>query len=170
MAKGTVGDRRVAVRREHGNRLLERPQVEHVLQDRRAQPMEPGEIRRADQQSGEEQTLDLSYVALEQLLAESDFVSIHAPLKPKATRTRGPRQQVEARMAAKPPTKSALDPVRSRECSTVRTFICVPSAWSGPVESGSARFPCAALCHNCVEPNVAHAQASGDLQAFFVHR
>src|SRR5713226_380883 len=31
---------------------------------------------------------------------------IHAPLKPNATRTRGPRQHVEARMAAKPPIKS----------------------------------------------------------------
>src|SRR6266446_6440755 len=31
---------------------------------------------------------------------------IHAPLKPRATKTRGPRQQVDARMAAKPPTRS----------------------------------------------------------------
>src|SRR5882724_2903301 len=40
---------------------------------------------------------------------------IHAPLNPKATRTRGPRQHVDARIAASPPTKSAPDPVRSRE-------------------------------------------------------
>jgi hypothetical protein len=43
---------------------------------------------------------------------------IHAPLKPSATNTRGPRQHVEARMAAKPPTKSSPNPVRSREFST----------------------------------------------------
>src|SRR5580704_11865621 len=36
----------------------------------------------------------------------------HAPLKPRITNTRGPRQQVEAKIAAKPPTASAPEPVR----------------------------------------------------------
>ncbi len=36
---------------------------------------------------------------------------IHAPLNPKATKTSGPRQQAEARMAASPPVKSAPRPV-----------------------------------------------------------
>src|SRR5229473_4145288 len=44
---------------------------------------------------------------------------IHAPLKPRATKTRGPRQQVEARRAAKPPTKSTPEPVRSEPLSVV---------------------------------------------------
>src|SRR6266404_1700292 len=35
---------------------------------------------------------------------------IHAPLKPRVTRTSGPRQQVEARMAARPPVSSAVRP------------------------------------------------------------
>jgi hypothetical protein len=43
---------------------------------------------------------------------------IQAPLKPNATRMRGPRQHVEARMAARPPRKSAPEPARSREFST----------------------------------------------------
>ena len=32
---------------------------------------------------------------------------IHAPLTPSATKTKGPKQQVEARMAAAPPAASA---------------------------------------------------------------
>src|SRR5229473_2569226 len=95
---------------------------------------------------------------------------IHAPLKPSATRTRGPRQQVEARIAANPPTKSAPDPVRSREFSTARTLICAPLACSRLAESGSEHSCFEALYHNPVEPNAAHAQDSEDLEASFAHR
>lgn len=41
---------------------------------------------------GEEQRLGLNYVALDQLLAESDFVSIHAPLKPETHHLIGARE------------------------------------------------------------------------------
>ena len=40
----------------------------------------------------EERELGLNYVALDQLLAESDFVSIHAPLKPKTQHLIGARE------------------------------------------------------------------------------
>jgi glyoxylate reductase len=40
----------------------------------------------------EERELDLHYVALDQLLAESDFVSIHAPLKPETHHLMGARE------------------------------------------------------------------------------
>src|SRR5438270_4026235 len=56
---------------------------------------------------------------------------IHAPLKPSATRTRGPRQHVEARMAAKPPTMSAPDPVRSEPLSPISTLTWHPPASVG---------------------------------------
>src|SRR5216684_2575680 len=49
---------------------------------------------------------------------------IHAPLKPRPTKTRGPRQQVEAKMAAKPPTKRAPDPLGLDSLSLVPvTFV-----------------------------------------------
>src|SRR5205823_802482 len=41
---------------------------------------------------GEEQELGLDYVALDQLLAESDFVSIHAPQKPETHHLIGARE------------------------------------------------------------------------------
>src|SRR6266852_2926661 len=53
---------------------------------------------------------------------------IHAPLKPRATKTRGPRQQVDARMAAKPPTRSAPEPVWSEPLLAVSTL-----TWHSPV-------------------------------------
>jgi glyoxylate reductase len=40
----------------------------------------------------EERELDLAYVPLDQLLAESDFVSIHAPLKPETQHLLGARE------------------------------------------------------------------------------
>ena len=92
---------------------------------------------------------------------------IHAPLKPNATRTRGPRQQVEARIAPKPPTKSAPDPVCSREFSTAPTFIGgSPALFSWPLSKwGNVDFVCALPCRTCVEPNAARAQPSGGQQA-----
>jgi hypothetical protein len=95
---------------------------------------------------------------------------IHAPLKPRVTRTNGPRQQVDARIAAKPPTKSVPEPVRSREFSTASTFICAPLICSRHAKSGNGHSSFAALYHNSAEPNAAHAQVSGDLEASFAHR
>jgi len=40
----------------------------------------------------EEQELDLGYVPLDRLLAESDFVSVHAPLKPETHHLIGARE------------------------------------------------------------------------------
>src|SRR5438876_7745813 len=84
---------------------------------------------------------------------------IHAPLKPRATKTRGPRQQVEAKMAAKPPTRSAPEPVRSDPFSPVSTF-----TWHSPGSAdfllsklGNERGAYAALYCNCAEPIAARA-------------
>src|SRR5229473_5985691 len=97
---------------------------------------------------------------------------IHAPLKPRATRTRGPRQQVEAKMAANPPTRSAPEPVRSELLSPVS-----PLTWHSPVcyclflsKLGNERISCAVLCCNYVEPNAALALASEGRQVSAVHR
>src|SRR5882724_7928455 len=78
---------------------------------------------------------------------------IHAPLKPRATKTRGPRQQVDARMAAKPPTRSAPEPVRSEPLTPISTLTWHPPASVGFLLSklGNERDVYAALCCNCVE-------------------
>ena len=47
-----------------------------------------------------ERELDLTYVALDRLLAESDFVSIHAPLKPETTHLLGARELALMRPSA----------------------------------------------------------------------
>jgi hypothetical protein len=57
---------------------------------------------------------------------------IHAPLNPRATRTRGPRQQVEAKMAAKPPAKSAPEPLRSEALPLDSTLTCRPAGQRQP--------------------------------------
>src|SRR6266851_448450 len=97
---------------------------------------------------------------------------IHAPLKPRATKTRGPRQQVDARMAAKPPTRSAPEPVWSRPPLPVS-----PLTWHSPVryclflsKLGNELISCAVLCCNYVEPNAARALASEGRQVSAVHR
>src|SRR5216683_7988531 len=84
---------------------------------------------------------------------------IHAPLKPSATKTRGPRQQVDARMAAKPPTRSAPEPVSSEPLLAVSTL-----TWHSPVccllflsKLGNVRPAFAALCCNCAKPIAARA-------------
>src|SRR5713101_1037062 len=104
----------------------------------------------------------------------SSFVRfpIQAPLKPRATRTRGPRQQVEARTAAKPPTKSAPEPVRSDELLAVSTLTCCSPAYVclSLSELGNERIACAFLCCNCAEPNAAHALVSEGRQASAAHR
>src|SRR6266446_1388383 len=78
---------------------------------------------------------------------------IHAPLRPRATKTRGPRQQVEAKMAAKPPTRSAPEPVRSDPFSPISTFTWYPPASADFLVSklGNERGAYAVLCCNCVE-------------------
>src|SRR6266436_9439876 len=40
---------------------------------------------------------------------------IHAPLNPREIRIKGPRQHVEANMAAIPPANNAFEPVASKE-------------------------------------------------------
>src|SRR5713101_6174017 len=40
---------------------------------------------------------------------------IHAPLNPREIRIKGPRQQVEANMAANPPANNAVEPVAPNE-------------------------------------------------------
>src|SRR5229473_5517389 len=84
---------------------------------------------------------------------------IHAPLKPRATKTRGPRQQVDARMAAKPPTRSAPEPVWSEPPLALSTL-----TWHSPVccclflsKLGNEPLAFAALCCNCTEPIAARA-------------
>src|SRR5579883_1354018 len=44
---------------------------------------------------------------------------IQAPLNPRATKTSGPRQQVDARMAATPPSANALRPLLGSDKSTL---------------------------------------------------
>src|SRR5438128_8074792 len=79
---------------------------------------------------------------------------IHAPLKPRATKTRGPRQQVEAKTAAKPPTRSAPEPVWSGPLLPVSTFTWHPPASADFLLSklDNERGAYAALCCNCAEP------------------
>src|SRR5689334_22298361 len=91
---------------------------------------------------------------------------IQAPLKPNATRMRGPRQHVEARMAARPPTKSAPDPVRSREFSTVPNFICDSPAGSFLLRLGNARGAYGVPCRNSARLAAARPQASEGGQVF----
>src|SRR6266851_1661014 len=92
---------------------------------------------------------------------------IHAPLKPRATRTRGPRQQVEAKMAAKPPAKSAPEPVRLVSTLTWPSPFC---RCSFPSELGNERTACASLVCNSAEPHAAHAPISGDRRPSAEHR
>src|SRR5229473_4578868 len=97
---------------------------------------------------------------------------IHAPLKPRVTRTRGPRQHVEARMAAKPPTRSAPEPVRWEPLLPASTL-----TWRSPVycclflsKLGNERVACAALCCNCAGPNAARVPACEGRQVSSVHQ
>src|SRR5260370_9683348 len=97
---------------------------------------------------------------------------IHAPLKPRATKTRGPRQQVDARMAAKPPTRSAPEPVWSEPLLAVSTLtrhspVCCCLFLS---KLGNELISCAVLCCNYVAPNAARALASEGRQVSAVHR
>src|ERR1700730_13149057 len=96
---------------------------------------------------------------------------IHAPLKPRPTRTRGPRQHVEARMAAKPPT-SAPEPVGSEPLSPVSTL-----NWYSPVcyclflsKLGNERIACASLCCNRAAPNAARAPTCEGLRVSYAYR
>src|SRR5712671_958170 len=86
---------------------------------------------------------------------------IHAPLRPRATKTRGPRQQVEAKMAATPPTRRAPEPVRSEPLSPISTLTWHPPASVGFLLSklGNERDVYAALYCNFVEPIAARAPA-----------
>src|SRR5258708_39678070 len=53
-----------------------------------------------------------------------DKLPIHAPPKPRAMSTNGPRQQVEARIAARPPTASAVELDLELEFSgDIRSFL-----------------------------------------------
>src|SRR6266851_1919748 len=97
---------------------------------------------------------------------------IHAPLKPRATRTKGPRQHVEAKMAAKPPTRSAPEPVRSEpllpaSTLTWRSQVCCCLLLS---KLGNERVACAALWCNCAGPNAVRAPASEGRQVSAVRR
>jgi len=40
---------------------------------------------------------------------------IHAPLTPREIKIKGPRQQVEANMAANPPANNAVEPLAPKE-------------------------------------------------------
>src|SRR5216684_228270 len=97
---------------------------------------------------------------------------IHAPLKPRATKTRGPRQQVDARMAAKPPTRSAPEPVWVEPLLPVSTLTWRPPAcgYLSVSESGNGQVACAVLCCNCAAPDVARALACEGRQVCAVHR
>src|SRR5216684_91739 len=88
-------------------------------------------------------------------------VPIQAPVRPSATKTRGPRQQVEAKMAATPPTRRAPELVRSEPLSPISTLTWHPPASVGFLLSklGNGRDVYAALCCNCVEPIADRAPA-----------
>src|SRR5882762_5231604 len=96
---------------------------------------------------------------------------IHAPLRPRATRTRGPRQQVEAKMAAKPPTRSAPEPARSDALLTVSTLTCHSRAYAclSLSKLGNERSACAILCCSCLEPDGARASTSEGQQVSAGH-
>src|SRR5258707_8389997 len=97
---------------------------------------------------------------------------IHAPLKPRATKTRGPRQHVEARTATKPPTRRAPEPVRSDGLLAASTLIYHSPAYSYLLLSklGNEQVACAALCCNCAGPNAARAPASAGRQVSAARR
>src|SRR6266852_796956 len=97
---------------------------------------------------------------------------IHAPLKPRATKTRGPRQQVDARMAAKPPTRSSPEPVRSEPLLAVSTF-----TWHSPIccclflsKLGNERIAYAVRGHICAEPTGVRAPTFEDQRVCVVHQ
>src|SRR5260370_5320242 len=97
---------------------------------------------------------------------------MQAPQKAKETKTRGRRQQVDARMGAKAPTRSAPEPVWSDPLLAVSTLtrhspVCCCLFFS---KLGNERLACAALCCNYVEPNAARALASEGRQVSAVHR
>src|SRR5216683_5906336 len=97
---------------------------------------------------------------------------IHAPLRPRATRTKGPRQQLEASIAAKPPTRRAPEPVRSDALLMASTLIYHFPAYACLALSklGNEQVVSAALCCNCAGPNATHALASEGRQVSVVHR
>src|SRR5258708_17414955 len=97
---------------------------------------------------------------------------IHAPLRPRATNNRGPKQQVEARMAATAPTVSAPEPVLSEPLltfsslnDTLQSTVC-----SFLSELGNARIACAVRGHICAEPTGVRAPTFEDQRVCAVHQ
>ena len=96
----------------------------------------------------------------------------HAPLNPRETNTRGPRQQVEAKMAATPPTRSAPEPVRLEQLLPVSTL-----TWPSPVcyclflsRSGNERVAWVVLCCNYAKLFATRALASEGPRVSGIHR
>ena len=87
---------------------------------------------------------------------------IHAPLKPRVTRTRGPRQHVEASIAVTPPTKSALAPARWGDVLEGSALTCRPHVYVAMLrsKSGNERIACASLCYRCAARHAARAPIS----------
>src|SRR5712691_3779983 len=93
--------------------------------------------------------------------ASSVRFPLQPPLKPRATKTRGARQQVEAKMAATPPTRRAPEPVRSEPLTPISTLTWHPPASVGFLLSklGNERDVYAALYCYFVRPIAARAPA-----------